>query len=59
MNQGTKGNKTGNLLEGTVRNILIEKGFEIVGLGFEQKLGFSIVVVNGGVRHVFNQQLFS
>ncbi|MCH8874264.1 4-diphosphocytidyl-2C-methyl-D-erythritol kinase [candidate division KSB1 bacterium] len=30
MNQGAKGNKTGNLLEGTVRNILIEKGFEIV-----------------------------
>ena len=30
MNQGAKGNKTGNLLEGTVRNILIEKGFEVV-----------------------------
>jgi len=30
MNQGAKGNKTGNLLEGTVRNILVEKGFEIV-----------------------------
>lgn len=30
MNQGTKGNRTGNLLEQTVRTILVEKGFEIV-----------------------------
>jgi len=30
MNQGRKSNKTGNLLETTVRSILAEKGFEII-----------------------------
>lgn len=30
MNQGTKGNRTGNLLEQTVRTILLQKGFELV-----------------------------
>lgn len=30
MNQGTKGNKTGNLLERTIRTILTEKGFRLV-----------------------------
>lgn len=30
MNQGTKGNRTGTLLEGTVKSILLEKGFQVV-----------------------------
>jgi hypothetical protein len=60
MNQGTKGNKTGNLLERTVRTILTEKGFELVNYRDWMKnglfLGNELLIENVPYTTIYNHK---
>lgn len=60
VNQGTKGNKTGNLLEQTVRTILGQKGFEVVRyrewVKDKGKYGRELLLENVPYTTIYNHQ---